>query len=146
MWAEIIRIKRTKDLNYFSLCALNLFNTRVSQFEMNYWNKWTFPRHSYLLRCTCSNCSISINYIIINIINTMITTCLYQNRNLCEFQMIFYIYLLWFWRNVMVTSVVNVGLSQTHLVSCFFAGVPTKHATYQIVLPIIYVYCFKGEV
>ncbi len=40
----------------------------------------------------------------------------------------------------MVTSVVNVGFSQTHLVSCFFAGVPTKHATYQIVLPIIYVW------
>jgi len=27
----------------------------------------------------------------------------------------------------------------------FVAGVPTKHATYQIVLPIIYVYCFKGK-
>ncbi len=39
--------------NYFSLCALNLFNIRVSQFELNYWNKWTFPRHSNLLRCTC---------------------------------------------------------------------------------------------
>ncbi len=25
------------------------------------------------------------------------------------------------------------------------SGVPTKHATYQIVLPIIYVYCFKGK-
>ncbi len=25
------------------------------------------------------------------------------------------------------------------------AGVPTKHATYQIVLQIIYVYCFKGK-
>ncbi len=46
-------IKRTKDLNYFSLCALNVFNTQVSQFELNYWNKWTFPRHSNLLRCTC---------------------------------------------------------------------------------------------
>ncbi len=32
---------------------MNLFNTRVSQFELNYWNKWTFPRHSNLLRCTC---------------------------------------------------------------------------------------------
>ncbi len=32
MCAKII-IKRTKDLNYFSLCALNLFNTRVSQFD-----------------------------------------------------------------------------------------------------------------
>ncbi len=35
MWAKIITIKRTKDLNYFRLCALNLFNTRVSQFELN---------------------------------------------------------------------------------------------------------------
>ncbi len=42
MWAKIITIKRTKDLNYFSLCALNLFNEGVSQFELNYWNKWTF--------------------------------------------------------------------------------------------------------
>ncbi len=54
MWAKIITIKRTKDLNYFSLCALHLFNTQVSQFELNYWNKWTFPRHSNLLRCTCT--------------------------------------------------------------------------------------------
>ncbi len=46
MWAKIITIKRTKDLNYFSLCAFNLFNTRVSQFELNYWNKWTFPQYS----------------------------------------------------------------------------------------------------
>ncbi len=53
MWAKIITIKRTNDFNYFSLCAFNLFNTRVSQFELNYWNKWTFPRHSNLLRCTC---------------------------------------------------------------------------------------------
>ncbi len=52
MWAKILTIKITKDLNYFSLCALNLFNTWVSQFELNYWNKWTFPRHS-LLRYTC---------------------------------------------------------------------------------------------
>ncbi len=53
MWAKIITIKRTKDLNYFSLCAFNLFNTRVSQFDLNYWNKLTFPQHSNLLRCTC---------------------------------------------------------------------------------------------
>ncbi len=53
MWAKIITINRTKDLNYFSLCAFNLFNTRVSQFEFNYWIKWTFPRHSNLLTCTC---------------------------------------------------------------------------------------------
>ncbi len=35
------------------MCALHFFNTRVSQFELNYWNKWTFPWHSNLLRCTC---------------------------------------------------------------------------------------------
>ncbi len=57
MWAKIITIKRTKDLNYFSLCALNLFNTRVSQFELNYWNKLTFTWHSNLLRCTCMSVS-----------------------------------------------------------------------------------------
>ncbi len=45
MWAKIITIKTTKDLNYFRLCA----------FELNYWNKWTFPRHSNVLRCTCIN-------------------------------------------------------------------------------------------
>ncbi len=50
---KIITIKRTKDLNYFSLCSLNLFNSRVSQFELNYWNKWTFPWYSNLMRCTC---------------------------------------------------------------------------------------------
>ncbi len=45
MWAKIVTIKRTKDLNYFSLCALNVFNTQVSKFELNYWNKWTFHDH-----------------------------------------------------------------------------------------------------
>ncbi len=30
-------IKRTKDLNYFSLCAFNLFNTQV--FVLNYLNE-----------------------------------------------------------------------------------------------------------
>ncbi len=34
-----------------------IYNTRVSQFELNYWNKWTFPRHSNLLRCTCIACT-----------------------------------------------------------------------------------------
>ncbi len=34
--AKIITIKSTKDLNYLSLCAFNLFNTQVSQFELNY--------------------------------------------------------------------------------------------------------------
>ncbi len=73
MWAKIITIKRTKDLNYFSLCALNLFNTRVSQFELNYWNKWTFPRRSNLLRCTCiwicfsSSAWARVKFIVLNI-------------------------------------------------------------------------------
>ncbi len=58
MWA-LITIKRTKDLNYFSLCALNLFNTQVSQFELNYCNKWTFPQNSNLLRCTCINKNVA---------------------------------------------------------------------------------------
>ncbi len=49
-----------EDLNY-SLCALNLFNTRVSQFLLNYWNKLTFPRHSNLLRCTCMWNPLSCN-------------------------------------------------------------------------------------
>ncbi len=53
-WGKIITIKITNDLNYFSLCALNLFNTRLSQFELIYWNKLTFPRRSNLLRCTCT--------------------------------------------------------------------------------------------
>ncbi len=69
-----ITIKRTKDLNYFSLCALNLFNTRVSQFELNYWNKWTFPRHSNLLRCTCIYCMCVCVYIYIYMqLNTQLT-------------------------------------------------------------------------
>ncbi len=38
----LITLKRTNDLNYFSLCELNLFNTWVSQFELNYWNKLPF--------------------------------------------------------------------------------------------------------
>uniref|UniRef100_A0A672PJK5 MYND-type domain-containing protein n=1 Tax=Sinocyclocheilus grahami TaxID=75366 RepID=A0A672PJK5_SINGR len=45
MRAKIITIKRTKDLNYFSLCALNLFNTRVSQFDQS------------LSFVSCLNCS-----------------------------------------------------------------------------------------
>ncbi len=61
MWAKIITIKRTKDLNYFSLCSLNLFNTWVSQFELNSWNKLTFPSYSNLLRCTCISHNIREN-------------------------------------------------------------------------------------
>ncbi len=67
MWAKIITIKRTKDLNYFSLCALNLFNTRVSQLELNYWNKWTVSRHSNLLRCTCIYCLYMKQYAVSSI-------------------------------------------------------------------------------
>ncbi len=38
------QLKKNKDLNYWSLCAFNLFNTWVSHFELKYWNKLTFPR------------------------------------------------------------------------------------------------------
>ncbi len=34
MWDKIITIKRTKDLNYFSLCALNLFNTQFIEMHL----------------------------------------------------------------------------------------------------------------
>ncbi len=71
MWAKIITIKRTKDLKYFSLFALNLFNTQVSQFELNYWNKWTFPQHSNLLRCTCV-CIYNIYLLILSLFNLSI--------------------------------------------------------------------------
>ncbi len=67
MWAKIITIKITKDLNYFSLCALHLFNTRVSQFEFNYWNKLTFPRHFNLLRSTCKSVTFICKQVLIYI-------------------------------------------------------------------------------
>ncbi len=72
MWAKIITIKRTKDLNYFSLCALNLFNTRVSQFQLNYWNKLTFPRHFNLLRCTCIPCTTYLHILLAHSCNIII--------------------------------------------------------------------------
>ncbi len=34
MWAKIISIKRTKDLNYFSLCAFNLFNNKFHNLSL----------------------------------------------------------------------------------------------------------------
>ncbi len=49
MLTKIITIKRTEDLNYFSLFALNLFNTRVSQFELNYWNTFSELFHNILI-------------------------------------------------------------------------------------------------
>ncbi len=39
MWDQIITIKITTDLNYFSPWEVHLFNTQVSQFELNYWNE-----------------------------------------------------------------------------------------------------------
>ncbi len=49
MWAKIITIKRAKDLNYFSLSAFNLFNTWVSQFELNYWTEINELFHDILI-------------------------------------------------------------------------------------------------
>ncbi len=62
-----VTIKRTKDLNYFSLCALDLFNKRVSQLQLNYWNKLTFPWHSNLLRCTCICTSAAVSSVEIRV-------------------------------------------------------------------------------
>ncbi len=91
MWAKIITIKRTKDLNYFSLCALNLFNTRVSQFELNYWNKWTFPPHTNLLRCTCISFK-DFKYITQGQFNCL-SICIMLNRiqNWCSLHFFFFI-------------------------------------------------------
>ncbi len=35
------------------LICWDLRFVEIDLFELNYWNKWTFPRHSNLLRCTC---------------------------------------------------------------------------------------------
>ncbi len=43
-----------------------------------------------------------------------------------------------------LTPLSEFRLSDAH-VCAHRAGVPTKHATYQIVLPIIYLHCFKGK-
>ncbi len=87
MWAKIITIKRTKDLNYFSLCALNLFNTRVSQFELNYWNKWTFSRHS---RCTCIHLGL---FRLVNSAWSVHSSLLIQTRLLFHWKKQYYV--LW---------------------------------------------------
>ncbi len=63
MWAKILTFKRSKDLNCFSLCALNLFNAQVLQFELNYWNKSTFPQQSNLLRYTCRYILLCFYYV-----------------------------------------------------------------------------------
>ncbi len=51
--------------------------------------------------------------------------------------------------NVGLTRFVNFEIdfekSSTSFCSRRLTGVPTKHATYQIVLPIIYLHCFKGK-
>ncbi len=98
------------NLNYFSLCALNLFNTRVSQFDLNYWNKWTFPRHSYLLRCTfifqyrSLSLSLSLSiYIYIYYIITLYIFNFYINIVLTFICLLIYKYFFWlyFWPFIM---------------------------------------------
>ncbi len=49
------------------------------------------------------------------------------------------------WHIVDVLLLKVRGPRQSPALPIASAGVPTKHATYQIVLPIIYVYCFKGK-
>ncbi len=45
-----------------AVCVHLIYLIRISQFELNYWNKWTFPRHSNLLRCTCIYISVAQTY------------------------------------------------------------------------------------
>ncbi len=45
---KIITIKRTKDLNYFSLCALNLFNTEINELFHNILIYWDAPVCMYV--------------------------------------------------------------------------------------------------
>ncbi len=54
-YSNLMRKSQLKepDLNSVHTDWSILCNIRVSQFELNYWNKWTFPRYSNLLRCTC---------------------------------------------------------------------------------------------
>ncbi len=47
------KIKTKKLLKCFTLHAMNLKYMKVSLFEITYKKKWTFSRHSNLLRCTC---------------------------------------------------------------------------------------------
>ncbi len=47
------------------------FNTWVSQCELNYWNKWIFPWHSNLLRCTYIYIYIYIYIIVVNVNNAL---------------------------------------------------------------------------
>ncbi len=49
------------------------------------------------------------------------------------------------WHIVDVLLLKVRGPMQSPALPIASTGVPTKHATYQIVLPIIYVYCFKGK-
>ncbi len=65
MWAKITTIKRTKDLNYFSLCALNLFIhefhnlswiTEINELFHDIIIYWEPPasvlrRHIYVAKC-----------------------------------------------------------------------------------------------
>ncbi len=65
MWAKIITIKRTKDLNYFSLCALNL----IQKFNNLSWiTEINELFHDILIYrdapvCVCECIISEINYI-----------------------------------------------------------------------------------
>ncbi len=64
MWHKIITIKRTKDLKYFSLFALNLFNPQVSQFDLNYWNEINELFKDILIYWDAPVCQQHIQYIL----------------------------------------------------------------------------------
>ncbi len=122
MWAKIITIKRTKDLNYFSLFVLNLFNTRVSQFELNYWNKWTFPWHTIFLRCTCIFLFYGASHLVIIHVKTSSVNMPHFVLNRERKKVIMFendMRVTWWWTISLTEHVLE--LSETHISRCVTA-------------------------
>ncbi len=65
--------------------AMNLFNTRVSQFELNYWNKLTFPQHSNLLRCICKLHNFYVIWYIYILVNRLKYLTMIKSHDCHEF-------------------------------------------------------------
>ncbi len=76
MWAKIIKIKRTKDLNYSSLCAFNLIHefhnvswiTEINEFSHDILIYWDAPIYIYV-----NNTLMQIHFNGTNFINVRLT-------------------------------------------------------------------------
>ncbi len=95
MWTKIITIKRTKDLNYFSLCALYLFNTQfynlswiteINELFHDILIYWDAPVYIY----------IYIKYININIYITFIYNKKKKKKKLYIYIYIYTIIIIFF--------------------------------------------------